>query len=380
MEEEVDGAPLALLAVSCVCNLYHNGLALATKAAYEMNMSHKPGYPKEVVDPHHHFIDTINNPFQSFLKSLAGDCSYLPDQYSADVIVPLNKIGVNVLGTVHVEAMPDDGASEVSWVEKMMPEASYVKAYVGSCDLTLDNVEDELQKVIDAAPGKVRGIRWILDCVGKFEGGRTATHPATLRHDGIDYLKSPNFERGLAKLEKYNLSFDLQCAPVQLVESAAALIAKYPNLKVCIDHLGKPRRLLGNDLLDDGSVNMNTKPCEVELEMWRSGMKAMAKLPNVYVKLSMMGYAIPGWIRTSERQELLKSLVLETIQMFGVNRCMVAWNWHVNGAVSDGDGASDVGPDAVELLDKFMIFFEGFGEEDRARLFAGTAKEFYRLE
>jgi hypothetical protein len=59
---------------------------------------------------------------------------------------------------------------------------------------------------------------------------------------------------------------------------------------------------------------------------------------------------------------------------------MVAWNWHVNGAVSDGDGASDVGPDAVELLDKFMSFFEGFGEEDRARLFAGTAKEFYRLE
>jgi predicted TIM-barrel fold metal-dependent hydrolase len=341
-------------------------------------MSCRSEYPKEVVDPHHHFIDTVNNPFQSFLKSLAGDVVYLPSQYTDDVIKPLKKIGVDVYGTVHVEAMPDDGASEVTWVENM-PDANYVKAYVASCDLTLDDVEEELVKVINAAPGKVRGIRWILDCVGKFEGGKTATHPATLRHDGIDYLKSTSFERGLALLEKHRLSFDLQCAPIQLVESAAALFGKYPNLKVCIDHLGKPRQLLGEDLLEDGSVNSNNKPDNEELEMWRKAMKSMAALPNVYVKLSMMGYAIPGWIRCSNRQELLKSLVRETISMFGVSRCMVAWNWHVNGAVSDGDGGSNIGPNAVELLEKFVWFFEGYNEEDKEWLFSGTAKEFYRL-
>ncbi|KAL7516138.1 hypothetical protein ACHAWX_001187 [Stephanocyclus meneghinianus] len=339
-------------------------------------------YPKEVVDPHHHFIDTINNPFQSFLKSIAGEVSYLPEQYIQDVIEPLSKIGVKVAGTVHVEAMPDCGANEVSWVETLMSsteQSSFVKAYVASCDLTLDNVEEELKKVIRAAPSKVRGIRWILDCVGKYQQGKTATHPATLRHDGMDYLKSPKFERGLALLEKYDLSFDLQCAPIQLVVSAATLFAKYPSLKVCIDHLGKPRRLLGDDLQDDGVINLNTKPDELELGIWRKGMKAMAALPNVYVKISMLGYAIPGWIRTQERQALLKSLVLETIEMFGVNRCMVAWNWHVNGAVSDGDGASEVGPDAIDLLNMFMYFFEGFTEKDQAQLFAGTAKDFYRL-
>ena len=331
------------------------------------------------MDPHHHFIDTTNNSFQSFLKSLAGDVSYLPEQYLADVIEPLKKLGVEVFGTVHVEAMPDCGPSEVAWV-KNLTSAYYVKGYVASVNLTHDNVEEELKTVIDAAPCKVRGIRWILDCVGKFDGGRSATHPATLRHNGIDYLKSPNFERGLGYLEKYNLTFDLQCAPVQLLESAAAIFAKYPNLKVCIDHLGKPRRLLGSDLLDDGSVNCNTKPDEVELDTWRRGMKAMASNPNVHVKLSMMGYAVTGWIRTPERQDFLKSLVLNTIDIFGVNRCMVAWNWHVNGAVSDGDGASDIGPDPVELLEKFMWFFDGFEKEEQARLFAGTAKEFYRLE
>ena len=204
---------------------------------------------------------------------------------------------------------------------------------------------------------------------------------ATLRHDGIDYLKSPKFHSGLALLEKHNLSFDLQCAPFQLVESAASLFAMYPRLKVYIDHLGKPRRLLGEDLLDDGVViNPNIVPDEQELQLWRTGMKAMAALPNVYVKLSMMGYVIPGWIRTKERQAVLKSLVRETIDMFGAHRCMVAWNRHVNAAVSDGDGASTVGPDAVEMLKMFVWFFEGFPKELTDLMFAGTAKEFYRLE
>lgn len=348
-------------------------------------MTSSTTFPKEVVDAHHHVIDTANTSFSSFLQSAAGgDISSLPEDYTRDVIEPLAKLGVKFNGSVHVEAMPDSGADEVAWVEEMSAagRCEYVKAFVASCDLTQENVEEELRKIVQASPKKlVRGIRWILDCVGKFEGGETATHVATTRHDGIDYLKSAKFERGLALLEKYDLSFDLQCAPIQLVESAAALFAKYPNLKVCIDHLGKPRTVLGDDLLEDGiTINPNVNPDEKELEVWRKGMKAMAALPNVYVKLSMMGYAVPGWIRTKERQSVLKSLVRETIDMFGPNRCMVAWNWHVNGAVSDADNLSTAAPDAVELLKMFVWFFEGCGEEETERLFAGTAKEFYRLE
>ena len=348
-----------------------------------MSSSTTMNFPKEVIDPHHHFIDTANTNFGTFLSSAVGcDIKCLPEEYTRDVIEPLAKLGVNFFGSVHVEAMPDSGPAEVEWVEEMAraDQCAYVKAYVASCDLSSDNVEDELQKMVTLSP-KLRGIRWILDCVGKYEKGKTATHLATLRHDGVDYLKSDKFERGLAMLEKYNLSFDLQCAPSQFVESAATLFAKYPNLKVCIDHLGKPRTVLGTDLLEDGTtINPNVIPNEYEMDVWRKGMKAMSALPNVYVKLSMMGYAVPGWIRTKERQAVLKSIVREIVDMFGAKRCMVAWNWHVNGAVSDADSLSDVGPDAVELLKMFMWFFEGYDKKDTDRLFAGTAKEFYRLE
>lgn len=73
---------------------------------------------------------------------------------------------------------------------------------------------------------------------------------------------------------------------------------------------------------------------------------------------------------------MLKSLVREIIETFGANRCMVAWNWHVNAAVSD---ASETGPEAVELLRMFDWFFEGYDKVQTERLFAGTAKDFYRL-
>merc|ERR1712194_577900 len=177
----------------------------------------------------------------------------------------------------------------------------------------------------------------------------------------------------------YDLSFDLQCAPLQLATSGAALMAKYPKLKVCIDHLGKPRTILGDDLLPDGSINPNATPDEQELATWRTGMTALAALPHVHVKISMLGYVCPGWIRTFERQKIMKTLIRETVALFGARRCMVAWNWHVNAAVSDADNLSDVGPDAVQLLERFNWFFESYSIEDKDRLFAGTAKEFYRI-
>jgi predicted TIM-barrel fold metal-dependent hydrolase len=230
---------------------------------------------------------------------------------------------------------------------------------------------------------RVKGIRWILDCVGTFEGGKTATHAATSRHDGIDYLRGsnggfdgqvvPDFERGFCLLEKHGLSFDLQCAPAQLL-AASKFLSKYPKIPVCIDHLGKPRTLLGPDTDES---KMILEPDETELAIWREGMKAMAGLPHVYVKISMLGYAIPGWIRNEARKNAMRDLVCDTVQLFGPQRCMVATNWWKSAAVSDSDGLSDVGPDPVQLLTLLSGFLKDHSEEDRNRIFCGTAREFY---
>ena len=337
--------------------------------------------PSEFLDGHHHFVNTKENDFQSFLARFVPNESYLPEQYQTDVVEALRKSGVSHVGSVHLECMPDSGIKEVQWLESMQGKSS-VKAIVASCDLTTESVDQELASLKKAAPDRLRGIRWILDCVGEFEPG-TATHVATLRHDGIDYLRGgengdeamPEFERGFALLETHQLSFDLQCAPVQL-PAASRLCAKYPNIPVVIDHLGKPRTLLGPDTPD----NQNTVPNQAELETWRTGMKLMAALPHVYVKISMLGYAVPGWIRSAERIDLVRTLCREVVEMFGPKRCIINLNWWKAGSLSDADGLSDVGPTPTEYLQHMANFFDDYSEEDRHELFVGSAKRFYRIK
>lgn len=68
----------------------------------------------------------------------------------------------------------------------------------------------------------------------------------------------------------------------------------------------------------------------------------------------MLGYAVPGWTRTPERQLEIKSLVRETVELFGARLCIVAWNRHVNKVATDADGLRPVRPDAIKLLDKLL--------------------------
>lgn len=335
--------------------------------------------PSIFVDAHHHFLDTKNNSFQSFLGSLVPNEIYLPSNYQSDVVKVLAANGVTLVGSVHVECMPDDGELEVTWLESQEVDSPVMMAIVGSCDLVSEQVESKLRSLVQAS-SKVRGIRWILDSLGTPHEPNTATHVGTTRHVGIvkDYLRGgvngdaiPEFEYGFGLLQQFNLSFDLQCAPVQLL-AAARLCAKYPNIPVCINHLGKPRMVLvpsaKNSILN-----------QVELDVWREGMTAMAALPQVYVKISMIGYAVPGWIKNSDQQQVARDMCREVVALFGPQRCMVGLNWWKDAATSDSDGMSEVGPTPTEMLQSLSNWFEDYSAEDREYLFCKTARMFYKF-
>jgi predicted TIM-barrel fold metal-dependent hydrolase len=319
---------------------------------------------QDIVEPHHHFYDT-NLKVYSFLKSL-GATEYLPEQFT----VAMGNLPVH--RSIHIEAMPDDGLGEVEWLEELVRggRAPTLAGIVASCDLAHPEVEARLAQLLTAS-SKVRGIRYMLDYEGPFDG-RNATHIACSRHNK-DYLRDINgaaqdFERGFALLAKYNLSFDLQCCPAQL-EAAAALCARYPEVPVCIDHLGKVRHLAV-----DGSDADTAKLVE-----WRRGMRLMAALPHVYVKLSMLGYCVPGWHEDAQKESFLKDLVREVIALFGAGRCMFSSNWHHNGAVSNSDGIDVTGPDMEELFGKFFSWVNDMDAADQTCLFSGTASSFYRV-
>ena len=324
--------------------------------------------PALVVDAHFHFFDTKKNAFNSFLGSL-GAPPYLPEDYASDAL------GVPITKTVHVEAMPDNGLEEAKWIHSLA-EAGRCKvaAIVGSCNLADIDAAAQLD-ALKRCSHRVRGIRYIIDYDGEWNGGKNGTHPNMMRHGdgkGVDYLRDPayaaDFERGFAELATRDLSFDLQCHPSQL-PAAAELLARHPGVKVVIDHMGKARHLAADGGADD----------EAKLAEWRAGMKLMAAQPQVHVKLSMLGYSVPGWHAVAEKGELLRSLVREVIDLFGASRCMFASNFHISAAGSDSDGAFSSGLEMAPLYEKFCDWVADYSDKDRQMLFSGTATAFYRL-
>lgn len=174
-----------------------------------------------MVDAHFHFIDSTSAHNEKFLAKIAPGRQCTPEMYQKDVLDEYAKIGVSIDAAVHLEALPDDGAMEAAWVWQHVTDgrAPYLKAIVGSVNLASEDAEKEIVALKQAAPeGVVKGCRWIMDCVGPFDG-KSETHINCTRFDSVDYMRGseggydgtvvPAFEAGFSLLAKHGLSFDL---------------------------------------------------------------------------------------------------------------------------------------------------------------------------
>lgn len=310
----------------------------------------------------HHFFDT-EPPWASFLNSIAPGIQYFPENYTTAAVEPIQAAGVDFLGSVHIEALPEDGVKEIQWIQSMIDDGRYptAKAIMGSCDLSASNAEDCLAALKDASP-LVVGVRWLL------------IPPFFSRVNGTDLLKGgpngtvyPPFEQGYALLADQGFKFDLQCFPEQL-SSMFELASKYPDIPVMINHLGRP---VVWPLDQDG-------PNQTVIAEWRANMNQMSTLPHVFVKISMLGHMVPNWIRDPAREAVVRELVLETIELFGPERCSVNLNWWLDASTSDNDGTGTVGPEPVEFLEKtFEWFASTTTAEEREWLYWKTGETFY---
>ena len=100
------------------------------------------------------------------------------------------------------------------------------------------------------------------------------------------------------------------------------------------------------------------------MTMWRSGMRALAANPNVSVKISGLGMLDHDWTADS-----IRPIVLEAIDIFGPDRAMFASNFPVDKLYTD----------YPTIFQAFSQITADFTPAERARLFAGTAIEFYDL-
>ena len=93
-------------------------------------------------------------------------------------------------------------------------------------------------------------------------------------------------------------------------------------------------------------------------------MQALAAEPNTAVKIS--GIGVPGRPWTANLNE---NIVLNTIKIFGADRCMFASNFPVDSLVADYD----------TIFDGFKQITVRLGEVAQRKLFHDNAKRYYRI-
>jgi predicted TIM-barrel fold metal-dependent hydrolase len=295
-----------------------------------------------IVDAHQHFWDLERNylPWlcdQPPIPFRYGDYgalrrSYLPADYLRD------SARHNVAKTVYVETEwdPADPVGETRWLQKVIGATGFPHAIVAQARLDRDDVEAVLAG--QAAFTQVRGIR---------HKPRAAETPDRVERGALGSMGDPQWRRGYALLARHGLSFDLQTPWWHLAE-AADLARAFPGTQIILNHTGLPA-----DRSEEG------------LAGWREATRTLAKEPNVACKISGLGQPGRPWTVQSNGP-----IVLDTIAIFGVERCMFASNFPVDSLIADFD----------TIYDGFKTIVADLSTIEEAALFHDNAVRFYRLD
>lgn len=294
-----------------------------------------------IVDAHQHFWDLERNylPWLCDEKPIPfryGDYSalrrnYLPSDYRRDAA------GHRVVRTVYVETEwdPRDPLGETRWLQEIIAESGFPHAIVAGA--RLDDPEVEAVLAGHAAFPQVRGIR---------HKPRAAPSPADVRTGAPGSMGDPAWRRGYALLDKYGLAFDLQTPWWHLAE-AAALTRDFPKTQIILNHTGLPA-----DRTAEG------------LAGWRRAMETLAAEPNVAVKISGLGQPRQPWTVAANGP-----IVRDAIAIFGVDRCMFASNFPVDGLCAGFD----------TIFSGFKTIVAGRSRSEQLKLFHDNAARIYRL-
>ncbi len=294
-----------------------------------------------IIDPHHHLwdLERFSYPWLTVKPqplSVAGDVtpiarSYTLDDYLADAA------GHHLVKSVHVDAGfdPTKPVEETRWLQSIADQRGFPHGIVARAELNKADVEAVL--AAQAVFANVRGIRHIVNW---------HPDPAKTYIERSDLLTDPAWLAGFALLKKYDLSFDLQLYPAQMAE-AAQVAHNHPDTVIILNHAGMP-------------VDRDAD----SIALWRTGMRALAAEANVWVKISGLGMVDWNWTEDS-----IRPFVLETIDIFGIDRSMFASNFPVDKLYSSFDA----------LYTAFKNIVADFQPTEKRKLFSDNAESVYRL-
>lgn len=232
------------------------------------------------IDSHQHFW-RFNPADYGWMKS---DWPIRRDFLPADLEPELR--GCNLDGCVAVQAR--QSLAESRWLLELAESAPIIRGVVGWVDLCSPNIRQDLEEF--APHPQFVGVRHVVQ-----------DEP----DDG--FMVRPDFQRGIAALREFDLTYDLLVFPRQL-PAAIALVQHFPEQPFVLDHLAKPQ-------IKDGV-----------LSPWREQVRELATLPNVSCKVSGM-VTEADW--QSWRADDFTPYLEVVFGAFGPDRLMFGSDWPV---------------------------------------------------
>ncbi|MEO7428409.1 MAG: amidohydrolase family protein [Acidimicrobiales bacterium] len=283
--------------------------------------------PTRVVDAHVHLWDPARTDWYPYLSGRQqlnmGDVTGMSRRFDVPTYLA-ESAGWNVEKLVNVAA-----ATGLSSIEET---------------LELDH-RAELDGHPDAIVGGLPPTESVADAVALLDRQMAASRFRGVRPMGVFDGPLPP-DDVLRALQERGLLFELMTHPDQLAVAAEGLAA-FDDLVIVVEHTGWPR-----------------SSSEDEYALWKAGMDALASLgDNVVCKLS--GLAMP---LGSMSVDAFAPWLEYAIETFGVDRCMFASNFPVDGMHGTFD----------ELYSTFDTVTAGLDEESRDKLFAANAERIYR--
>ena len=273
-----------------------------------------------IIDSHQHFWnynekrDTWINESMEILKK-----DFLP--HDLEPILKQNKID----GCIAVQA--DQSEEETEFLLKCASENKFIKGVVGWVDLCSENLESRLSYFSNNPIFK--GVRHIVQA------------------ENSNYLRKKDVEKGIGKLSKFNLTFDLLITTEQ-IKSAISLVEKLPNQKFVLDHIAKPKI---------------SEPIEND---WLSGIIKLSEKKNVWCKLSGLVTETNGYnFEESDFNPFIKVI----FENFGPDRILFGSDWPVCLLASN----------YKYVLGIINNYFKDYDPGVKKKILGGNAKIFYNL-
>jgi L-fuconolactonase len=283
-----------------------------------------------MIDAHQHFWRYDRDEYAWIDETMAAiRRDFLP----ADVRPAMDAAGVSASVAVQARQTLD----ETRWLLDLAARHPFICGVVGWIDLQGD-VEAQLASFAETGPdeGALVGVRHIVQA------------------EPEDFLERPAFLAGIARLERFGLSYDILVYARQL-PAAIAFADRFPRQPFVLDHLGKP------EVREDGRHDSRHG-----YKMWRRHLEALAALPNVCCKLSGL-VTEADWRAWTPGQ--LRPYLDAALEAFGPSRVMMGSDWPVCLVAASYAEVTGLVVDAVAE----------YSAGEREQMLGGNARRFWGL-